>query len=102
MPRGRVGYNCYTYMAFEFDPRKSAANLAKHGIDFVEAQRLWEDPDLLEIPARTEDEPRWLVIGRIDAKVWSAVVTSRGDAIRLISVRRSRDEEVALYEGEEI
>ncbi|MEZ5564039.1 MAG: BrnT family toxin [Gammaproteobacteria bacterium] len=89
-------------MAFEFDPRKSAANLAKHGIDFVDAQRLWEDPDLLEIPARTEDEPRWLLIGRIDAKLWSAVVTSRGDAIRLISVRRSRDDEVALYEGKEI
>jgi hypothetical protein len=86
-------------MAFEFDHRKSSANLAKHGIDFVEAQRLWEDPDLLEIPARTEDEPRWLIIGRIDMKLWSAVVTSRGDAIRIISVRRSRDEEVALYEG---
>lgn len=86
-------------MAFEFDARKSATNLAKHGIDFVEAQRLWEDPDLLEIPARTEDEPRWLIIGRIDAKLWSAVVTSRGDAIRIISVRRSRDDEIALYEG---
>jgi uncharacterized DUF497 family protein len=86
-------------MAFEFDPRKSAANLEKHGIDFVEAQRLWEDPDLLEIPARTEDEPRWLIIGRIDAKLWSAVVTSRSDAIRIISVRRSRDDEVALYES---
>ncbi len=86
-------------MAFEFDPRKSAANLEKHGIDFVEAQRLWEDPALLEIPARTEDEPRWLIIGRIDAKLWSAVVTSRSDAIRIISVRRSRDDEVALYES---
>lgn len=89
-------------MAFEFDPRKSAANLAKHGIDFVEAQRLWEDPDLLEIPARTEDEPRWLIVGRIRTRHWSAVVTSRGDVIRIISVRRSRDEEVALYEGQEI
>jgi uncharacterized DUF497 family protein len=86
-------------MAFEFDPRKSAANLEKHGIDFVEAQRLWEDPALLEIPARIEDEPRWLIIGRIDAKLWSAVVTSRSDAIRIISVRRSRDDEVALYES---
>ena len=86
-------------MAFEFDPRKSAANLEKHGIDFVEAQRLWEDPALLEIPARTEDEPRWLIIGRIDGKLWSAVVTSRSDAIRIISVRRSRDDEVALYES---
>ena len=89
-------------MAFEFDPRKSAANLAKHGIDFVEAQRLWEDPDLLEIPARTEDEPRWLIVGRIDSRHWSAVVTSRGEVIRIISVRRSRHEEVALYEGQEI
>ena len=86
-------------MAFASDPRKSVANHAKHGIDFVEAQRLWEDPDLLEIPARTQDEPRWLVIGRIDARFWSAVVASRGDAIRIISVRRSRDDEVALYEG---
>lgn len=66
---------------------------------FVDAQRLREDLDLLEIPARTEDEPRWLIIGCIDAKLWSAVVTSRGDAIRIISVRRSRDDEVALYEG---
>jgi len=89
-------------MAFEFDPRKSAANLAKHGIGFVEVQRLWEDPELLEIPARTEDEPRWLIVGRISTKHWSAVVTSRGDVIRIISVRRSRDEEVALYEGQEI
>jgi hypothetical protein len=89
-------------MTFEFDPRKSESNLAKHGIDFVEAQRLWEDPDLLEIPARTEDEPRWLIIGRISIRHWSAVATSRGDVIRIISVRRSRDEEVALYEGQEI
>ena len=89
-------------MAFEFDSRKSTANLAKHGINFVESQRLWEDPDLLEIPARTEDEPRWLIVGRIGSRHWSAVVTSRGDVIRIISVRRSRDEEVALYEGQEI
>jgi uncharacterized DUF497 family protein len=86
-------------MAFEFDARKSEANLAKHGIDFIAAQRLWEDPDLLEIPARTEDELRWLIVGRISTKHWSAVVTSRGEVIRIISVRRSRDEEVALYEG---
>ena len=89
-------------MVFEFDPRKSAANLDKHGIDFIEAQRLWDDPDLLEVPARTEDEPRWLIVGRINAKHWSAVVASRGGAIRIISVRRSREEEVALYESQEI
>jgi hypothetical protein len=86
-------------MEFEFDSRKSANNLAKHGIDFDDAQLLWSDPDLLEIPARIEDEPRWLVIGKIAGKHWSAVITYRSDAIRIVSVRRSRTEEVALYEG---
>jgi hypothetical protein len=86
-------------MAFEFDPRKSDRNLEKHGIDFVAAQQLWDDPDLLEIPARTEDEPRFVVIGRVDRKHWSAVITYRGDIVRIISVRRSRVEEVLLYES---
>jgi uncharacterized DUF497 family protein len=85
--------------SFEFDATKSAANLTKHGIDFVEAQKLWHDPMLLEIPAKTEDEPRFLVLGRIDGKHWSAVMTYRGTNIRLISVRRARKEEVALYES---
>ena len=84
---------------FEFDAVKSESNRAKHGIDFVEAQRLWNDPMLLEIPAKTDDEPRFLVIGRIDGSHWSAVVTYRGSNIRLISVRRARTEEVALYES---
>jgi hypothetical protein len=86
-------------MAFEFDPQKSSGNLAKHGIDFVDAQRLWNDPNLLEIPANTEDEPRAVVVGQIDGKHWSAVITFRSDDIRIISVRRSRVEEVALYES---
>ena len=84
---------------FEYDEIKGASNLEKHGIDFVEAQALWLDPDLLEIQAKTEDEPRFLVIGLIRKKYWSAVVTYRGQKIRLISVRRSREEEVLLYES---
>lgn len=86
-------------MEFEFDPSKSNTNQDKHGIDFVYAQQLWRDPSRIEIPARTADEPTWLVIGRIDGKHWSAVVTFREDKIRIISVRRSRHEEVAIYEG---
>lgn len=86
-------------MEFEFDADKSAGNMAKHGIDFVEAQRLWQDPMRVEVPARTVDEPRWLVIGRIEDRHWSAVVTRRQERTRIISVRRSRDEEVAVYEG---
>jgi uncharacterized protein len=84
---------------FEFDPVKSAANLEKHGIDFTQAQALWRDVMRAEIPARTIDEPRWLVIGRIGGRHWSVVVTYRDERIRIISARRSRKEEVALYEG---
>jgi len=84
-------------MDFEFDPAKSAANLKKHGIDFVGAQVLWSDPDRLEIPARSLDEPRAQVIGRIGDVVWSAFITIRCDRIRIISVRRARDEEQAAY-----
>jgi uncharacterized protein len=86
-------------LAFEYDEGKSRANREKHGIDFVQAQAIWNDPDLIEIPAWTVDEPRFLVIGRIDEKHWSAVVTYRSENIRLISVRRSRSEEVAIYES---
>lgn len=87
-------------MGFEYDPDKSAENKRKHGVDFDEAQRLWADAYLVEVPARTTDEPRWLLIGKIDEKHWSAIITRRGENIRLISVRRSRDEEVEIYESE--
>ncbi len=87
-------------MEFEFDPNKSNKNKQKHGIDFYDAQELWEDPDLIEIPVKTIDEPRYLVIGIIAGKLWSGVITYRGEKIRIISVRRSRKEEVEIYEGE--
>lgn len=86
-------------LIFEFDEPKSQVNRSKHGIDFIGAQLLWNDPRLLEIPVKTEDESRHLVIGLIAGKHWSAVITYRGTNIRLISVRRSRTEEVALYES---
>lgn len=84
---------------FEYDENKSQSNLAKHGIDFIEAQKLWNDPKLLEIPARTQDELRFLVIAKINDKYWSGIITYRDQNIRLISVRRSRTEEIALYES---
>ena len=86
-------------MEFEFDERKSRANAAKHGIDFAAAEALWLDEALIEIPARTTDEPRFLVVGMIAGKHWSASTTYREERVRLISVRRSREEEVAVYEG---
>ncbi len=86
-------------LSFEYDDKKSQSNQTKHGIDFIEAQLLWLDPNLIEIPAITVDEPRYLIVGKIGSKNWSAVITYRGDNIRLISVRRSRDEEVEIYES---
>jgi uncharacterized DUF497 family protein len=87
-------------MLFEFDSKKSASNKQKHGLDFDEAQALWNDPDFIEIPVQTIDEPRYLVIGMIEGKHWSGVITYRGDKVRVISVRRSRKEEVEIYENE--
>jgi uncharacterized DUF497 family protein len=86
-------------MDFEFDPAKSASNLEKHGIDFDALQAIWQDGMRVEVPARTTDEPRWLLVGQIENKHWSVVVTYRGQRVRIISARRSRKEEVALYEG---
>ena len=71
----------------------------KHGIDFHTAQGLWNDSDLVEIPAKTIDEPRSIVIAMLDGKHWSGVITYRGSTIRIISVRRARKSEVELYES---
>ena len=86
-------------MKFEFDPGKSNKNHEKHGIDFRDAQALWGDPDLIEIPAMTTDESRFMVIGKITDKHWSGVITYRGDIVRIISVRHSRKEEIDIYES---
>ncbi len=84
---------------FEFDKKKSSSNQKKHGIDFVEAQRIWSDPDFIEIRAKLNNELRFLIIGRIGKNHWSAVITYREERIRIISVRRSREQEVKLYES---
>jgi uncharacterized DUF497 family protein len=86
-------------MEFEFDNNKNEENKKRHGIDFIEAQMLWDDPDRIEVPARTIDEPRFLVVGKIIDKYWSAFITYRRDKVRIISVRRSRREEIEIYES---
>jgi len=84
---------------FEYDNNKSTSNLKKHGIDFVSAQELWADSELIQVQVKSKDEPRFLIIGLIAKKHWSAVITYRGSTIRIISVRRSRKKEVELYES---
>lgn len=86
-------------MNFEYDSNKSSANAQKHGIDFDEAKALWQDEYLLEIALQFPDEVRYLCIGKIEGKYWSAVITYRQETIRIISVRRSRKEEIEHYEN---
>jgi uncharacterized protein len=83
---------------FEYDNHKSQSNLEKHGIDFMDAQQIWNDPDFIEIQANSDGELRSLVVGCIAEKYWSAVITYRFKNIRIISVRRSRKSEIMLYE----
>ena len=84
-------------MEFEYDHNKSVSNLEKHGISFDEAQKIWNDNYRIEIPARTSDEKRSLVIGNIEGIIWSAIITIRENSIRIISVRKARKNEKQIY-----
>jgi uncharacterized protein len=86
---------------FEYDPEKSDANLAKHGIDFEQAQALWLDEGRYEIPSGGGPEERWLLIGKLQDRHWTAVYAMRDEHIQIISVRRSRLNEVRDYGSRE-
>jgi len=87
-------------MIFEYDENKSLINKSKHGIDFNQAKELWNDPYSFEIPSpQSEDEHRFLVLGQINSKNYTAIITYRDTNIRIISVRRSREKEKQLYES---
>ncbi len=86
-------------MEFEFDPEQSVANRRKHGIDFVAAQRLWEDENAVGFPARADDEARFPLLAQLEGRVWVALCARSEDRIRLISVRRARPQERVLYES---
>ncbi|MFP4378776.1 MAG: BrnT family toxin [Spirochaetales bacterium] len=85
-------------MEFEYDPAKSNANARKQGIDFETAHELWQDNGLIVLPSRFAEKTRFLAVGKIEEKHWTAIFTERGECIRLISVRRSRTEEKGHYE----
>jgi uncharacterized DUF497 family protein len=87
-----------TDMTFEFDPQKSLSNKEKHGIDFHEAQYLWLDTERVIVPARTLNEERFLLVARLKGGYWSAIYTMRGEVIRIISVRKSRQNESEIYQ----
>ena len=85
-------------MPFEFDHAKSASNKQKHGIDFEEAQELWEDENGLEVSARNQaGERRWARVAWWQGRVWFCVYTMRGEKVRIITVRRAREYEEERY-----
>jgi uncharacterized DUF497 family protein len=93
-----IRYIIYT-VDFEFDSTKSASNKEKHGIDFQQARGLWDDQFRLIASARTTDEPRFAIIARWNSKLWTGIFTLRDGTVRIISVRRAREEEKAFYES---
>ena len=86
-------------MQFEFDPAKSAQNESKHGVNFEQAKELWLDEDRLVIPARSDSEERWALLGKFEDKLWVMFYTHRGSRVRIISVRRARPKEEKYYES---
>ena len=94
------GGTLFSFDKFEYDPKKSASNKVKHGIDFEEAKALWDDFICIIPLGSGHGEERQAVLGMIDGKHWTAVVTMREGFIRIISVRRSRKNEEAYYDGE--
>jgi uncharacterized DUF497 family protein len=84
-------------MEFEFDLEKSKSNQEKHGIDFVESQKLWDDPNHLIVPARSITEERYALIGKFRNKLWTCIFTPRNENLRIISTRRAREHEEDGY-----
>ncbi|MFV0337226.1 MAG: BrnT family toxin [Chthoniobacterales bacterium] len=84
-------------MKFEYDPTKSKINAKKHGISFDQAKLLWKDERHIVVPARSITEKREAIVAELKGIAWTAIYTTRGKAIRIISVRRSRDEEREEY-----
>jgi uncharacterized DUF497 family protein len=82
---------------FEYDPAKSRANADKHGINFKAVQRMW-DGVVIAAPARSIAEDRLMAIGLIEGKFWTVIATLRGSVLRIISARRSRQNEIKLYQ----
>jgi uncharacterized DUF497 family protein len=88
----------YPQVEFEFDPKKSQINKAKHGIDFTLAQDLWLDRNALTVPATNSGEGRFARIAQMNGKMWCAVFTKRQNKVRLISARRAHRREEREYE----
>jgi uncharacterized protein len=87
---------------FEWNARRGKSDLAKHGVDFADAARVFLDPHRIEIYDGTEapGEDRWKTIGLVEVVPLVVVYTIRGqdgDIIRLISARKADSHERTQY-----
>ena len=86
---------------FEFDKMKSLAKEQKHGLNFEEAQALWQRPSIM-LRSQYPEEERWLLIAEYKNVYWAAIFTYREDNIRIISVRKARDNEKKYFAQQKI
>lgn len=88
-------------MELEWDSRKAAANLKKHGIDFADAATVLHDDLAITIRQPYAGEDRFVAVGA-DAlgRVLVVVYTWRGDTVRVISARNATPRERRLYQNE--
>ena len=87
---------------FEFDKDKSESNKRKHGISFESARKLWKDPHRVEVPTIWVEETRILLIAKLEKEIWAAIYTLRNKKIRIISVRKARNNEKKVYHSRRI
>jgi uncharacterized DUF497 family protein len=84
-------------MKFGWDPAKAAANIARHGVSFEDAQAVFRDTQAVESLDETTDEERWRLLGRAGSNVLMVVYTERGDRVRIISARKASKREQEAY-----
>jgi len=87
----------YSKLDFDWDSAKSTSNEVKHGLSLAAASALWAGP-VVVLPSKRPGELRHLAIGLIEGRHWTVVYAPRGDRLRLISARRSRENEKVLFQ----
>ncbi|HMO80816.1 MAG TPA: BrnT family toxin [Pyrinomonadaceae bacterium] len=86
-------------MEFEWDPRKAAANLRKHGVSFDEAAEAFFDENAFELydDSHSEKELRFQIIGLSRSQLLFVGYTVRGETIRIITARKANARQARYY-----
>jgi uncharacterized protein len=88
-------------VTFEWDPAKDAQNVARRGFSFAIVEGIdWETALITPDTRRDYGEPRFRALAPVDGVLYAMVFTPRGEALRLISVRRASRKERRQYEAQ--